>query len=383
MVFLIECMEPAREVNCAILGSRGLVAQRYLQRLINHDWFNPVSVVGSSATVGLNIRDLPWSLDEERPDLPDITVSGLDDLDTLAYELMEKKVQIIFSAIPDAVAERVEIELAKLGFCVISHALLHRLKGDVPLIIPEINPDHLSILESQSHGRGYLISCSNCMVVPIALTLHPLMEKFNFSTIKILTEQSLSGGGRKMLERGRSGLSISSSIPGESESIISELNKILGKKNGAIFQEANLDIKVWCSRENHDYGHLASIEIIFDDRVSAHEIIETWQNFSTDAFDFRLPSSTHTIHFVDGRIDPTKNRWSGSITNSPSIDLTAGMAVSVGEIEVVDNRLKFKLLSDNTIRGAAGYGVLLAELIIVDKIISNNSQIKVDLNQSN
>ena len=105
--------------------------------------------------------------------------------------------------------------------------------------------------------------------------------------------------------------------------------------------------------------------------------------FSTDAFDFRLPSSTNTIHFVDGRIDPTKNRWSGSITNSPSIDLTAGMAVSVGEIEVVDNRLKFKLLSDNTIRGAAGYGVLLAELIIVDKIISNNSQIKVDLNQSN
>ena len=70
MVFLIGCMEPAREVNCAILGSRGLVAQRYLQRLINHDWFNPVSVVGSSATVGLKIRDLPWSLDEERPDLP-------------------------------------------------------------------------------------------------------------------------------------------------------------------------------------------------------------------------------------------------------------------------------------------------------------------------
>ena len=86
---------------------------------------------------------------------------------------------------------------------------------------------------------------------------------------------------------------------------------------------------------------------------------------------------------MDGRIDPTKNRWSGSITNSPSIDLTAGMVVSVGEIEVVDNKLKFKLLSDNTIRGAAGYGVLLAELIIADQIISNNSQIKVDLNQSN
>ena len=143
-------MEPAREVNCAILGSRGLVAQRYLQRLINHDWFNPVSVVGSSATVGLNIRDLPWSLDEERPDLPDITVSGLDDLDTLANELMDKKVQIIFSAIPDAVAERVEIELAKLGFCVISHALLHRLKGCLLYTSPSPRDATLSRMPSSA-----------------------------------------------------------------------------------------------------------------------------------------------------------------------------------------------------------------------------------------
>ena len=115
-------MVAIQAVNCAILGSRGLVAQRYLQRLVKHNWFNPVSVVGSSSTVGMKIHDLPWSLDEERPQLPNITVLGLNDLDALASELKEKRVSVIFSAIPNSIANEVEKSLAEKGFCVISHA---------------------------------------------------------------------------------------------------------------------------------------------------------------------------------------------------------------------------------------------------------------------
>lgn len=372
-----------RPVNCAILGSRGLVAQRYIQRLVNHDWFNPVSIIGSSSTVGMNIRDLPWYLDEKRPQLPDINVLGLNDLDTLVDELIQKKVTVIFSALPDSIASEVEKPLAERGFCVISHALIHRLKAEVPLVIPDINSDHLKILESQSFGTGSLISCSNCMVVPIALTLFPLMSEYDFSTVKIITEQSLSGGGRKMLERGRSGLEIASSIPGESESIISELNRILGEKNEGIFQEANLDVKVWCSRASHDFGHLATVEIIFSNEISAHEIIEAWQNFSSRVFDSRLPSSSKIINFVDGKLDPIKHRWSGSVTALPDEDLSAGMPVSVGEIEVSGKKLKFKLLSDNTIRGAAGYGVLLAELLLVEELIPEKNLINMSFNRRN
>ena len=376
-------MATMQAVNCAILGSRGLVAQRYLQRLVNHDWFNPVSIVGSSSTIGMKIQDLPWSLDEERPNLPNITVLGLNDLDSLATELKEKRVSVIFSAIPDSIANDVEKSLAEKGFCVISHASIHRLKGEVPLVIPDVNSDHLRILESQSYGTGSLISCSNCMVVPIALTLYPLLAKFDFSKVKITTEQSLSGGGRKMLERGRSGLPIDSSIPGESESVVSELNRILGRKNEGIFQEANLDIKVWCSRSNHDFGHLATVEIDFINQISAHEIIETWQFFSSEVFDPRLPSSSNVINFVDGKLDPVKHRWGGSEPKFPDKDLYAGMPVSVAEIEVSDKKLIFKLLSDNTIRGAAGYGVLLAELLLADEIIQDNNLINVSFNQSN
>ena len=372
-----------RPVNCAVLGSRGLVAQRYLQRLVNHDWFNPVSIIGSSSTVGMNIQDLPWNLDEPRPQLPNITVLGLNNFDALVSELKEKNVSVIFSALPDSIANEVEQPLAERGFCVISHALIHRLKRDVPLVIPDINSDHLKILESQSFGTGSLISCSNCMVVPIALTLYPLMVEYDFSSVNIVTEQSLSGGGRKMLERGRSGLTIDSSIPGESESIISELNRILGIKNEGIFQEANLDVKVWCSRSSHDFGHLATVEIIFSNNISAHEIIEAWQNFSSDTFDSRLPSSSKIINFVDGKLDPIKHRWGDSIANLPDKNLSAGMSVYVGEIEVTGKKLKFKLLSDNTIRGAAGYGVLLAELLLAEEIIQDNYLTNTSFNRSN
>lgn len=372
-----------RPVNCAVLGSRGLVAQRYLQRLVNHDWFNPVSIIGSSSTVGMNIQDLPWNLDEPRPQLPNITVLGLNNFDALVSELKEKNVTVIFSALPDSIANEVEQPLAERGFCVISHALIHRLKRDVPLVIPDINSDHLKILESQSFGTGSLISCSNCMVVPIALTLYPLMVEYDFSSVNIVTEQSLSGGGRKMLERGRSGLTIDSSIPGESESIISELNRILGKKNEGIFQEANLDVKVWCSRSSHDFGHLATVEIIFSNNISAHEIIEAWQNFSSDTFDSRLPSSSKILNFIDGKLDPIKHRWGDSIANLPDKNLSAGMSVYVGEIEVTGKKLKFKLLSDNTIRGAAGYGVLLAELLLAEEIIQDNYLTNTSFNRSN
>ena len=372
-----------RPVNCAVLGSRGLVAQRYLQRLVNHDWFNPVSIIGSSSTVGMNIQDLPWNLDEPRPQLPNITVLGLNNFDALVSELKEKNVSVIFSALPDSIANEVEQPLAERGFCVISHALIHRLKRDVPLVIPDINSDHLKILESQSFGTGSLISCSNCMVVPIALTLYPLMEEYDFSSVNIVTEQSLSGGGRKMVERGRSGLTIDSSIPCESESIISELNRILGKKNEGIFQEANLDVKVWCSRSSHDFGHLATVEIFFSNNISAHEIIEAWQNFSSDTFDSRLPSSSKIINFVDGKLDPIKHRWGDSIANLPDKNLSAGMSVYVGEIEVTGKKLKFKLLSDNTIRGAAGYGVLLAELLLAEEIIQDNYLTNTSFNRSN
>ncbi|MFL2963018.1 MAG: hypothetical protein ACJZ46_02100 [Candidatus Thalassarchaeaceae archaeon] len=360
------------KVHCAILGSRGLVAQRYLQRLVNHNWLVPVSVIGSSSTVGQKISDLPWFLDEERPELPEIVVKGLENLDVLVNELKSEKVQIIFSAIPDSVANSVEPMLAMAGFNVISHASVHRLNDNIPLIIPDVNPEELKLIHSQNFKSGSLTSCSNCMVMPLSLVLKPLLSEINCTSLKINTEQSLSGGGRKLLTSGRKGRKIESSIPGEDESIINELNRILCLELDN--EKSKLDVEVYCSRVSRDYGHSAEIEMIFDEEVSAHKIINLWSKYSTKTQKLQLPSApAKSFVFIDGKINASLHRWVGSDSKKPSTDLCSAMSIAIGEVEITSNRLRFKLASENTIKGAAGSGVLLAELLLADGIIHDRN----------
>jgi len=365
-------MQNLGRVNCAILGSRGLVAQRYIQRLVNHNWLLPVMVIGSNSTVGTKITDLPWFLDEKKPLLPDIVVESLDDVDLLIQNLRNKNVQIIFSALPDSVATNVDIKLAMSGFTVISHASVHRLKHNIPLIVPDVNPDEIRALNSQKFASGFLISCSNCMVMPLSLALKPLFSEINCISIKINTQQSLSGGGRKLLASGRKGGKIDSFIPGERESIINELNRILCLDLGN--KESKLKMEVNCCRVSRDYGHSAEIEVIFDEDVSAHKIINLWSEYSTKIQKLKLPSApAHPFVFIDGKIDTNLHRWVGSKSRKPSKDLCSAMSVALGEIEVTSKKLSFKLASENTIKGAAGSGVLMAELLLADGVIHDSN----------
>ena len=246
--------------------------------------------------------------------------------------------------------------------------MIHRMKNNVPLIIPEVNSDHLRLIKSQNFNGGNLISCCNCMVVPIALTLFPLFSNFKLRSIGIRTEQSLSGGGRKMLINGRNSIPIDSEIIGEDESIIRELKKIFGSLENGIITHNDMDISVQCSRVKNEYGHLAEIEIIFENEISAHEVIQAWQNFTTNLNKLNLPSSSKIINFITGKIDIDDHRWAGSESREPGVDLNAAMGVSLGEIEISDKNLHFKVVADNTIRGAAGYGVLIAELLLAEGI---------------
>ena len=165
-------MDAYGRVRCAILGATGLVAQRFFQRLQFHPWLEPVAIIGSPETAGKSHDECLWSLDEERPPPSELTIGGLDNLPSLIEEFHSLGVRIIFSALPDEPAERVERDLAAAGFLVISHAQIHRLQSDVPLIVPEVNIHHLSLLQKQSGSSdGRLISCSNCTVSPIAITL--------------------------------------------------------------------------------------------------------------------------------------------------------------------------------------------------------------------
>jgi aspartate-semialdehyde dehydrogenase len=337
------------KVNCAILGSRGLVAQRYIQRLINHNWFLPVMVIGSESTVGKKITDLPWFLDEKKPPLLDITVESLDDVEILIKNLRNKNVQIIFSAIPDSIAANIDFKLAMAGFNVISHSSIHRLNDNIPLIVPDVNPNLLNSLDHQIFTSGSLISCSNCMVMPLSLALKPVFSEFNCKSVKITTQQSLSGGGRKLLSLGRKGHNINSFISGERESIINELNRILCLDIHN--EKSKLTMEVDCSRVSRDYGHSANVEIIFQEDISEKKIIDLWSQYTNKTQKLKLPSApTESFVFIDGEIDTNSHRWVGSDSRNPSSDLCSAMSIAIGEIEVTDNKLKFKLASENTIK---------------------------------
>lgn len=361
-------MDAYGRVRCAILGATGLVAQRLFQRLQFHPWLEPVAVIGSPETSGTPHDGCLWSLDEERSPESGLMIGGLENLENLIENFHELGVQVIFSALPDEPAEQVERPLASAGFIVVSHAQIHRLDDDIPLIVPEVNIQHLSLLDKQAeNGDGRLISCSNCTVAPLAITIAPLMEIASINSITISTEQSLSGGGRKMLAAGSAGAVINKEIPGEADSVRAELAKIL---------ETDLSVEAQCQRVMRDHGHYAHLHVKFTEPVSAHQVIRAWREFTTRSQKLDLPSAPERpIVFVDGELSE-QHRWVGSDgVQHPGHDLKAAMSVAVGEVEVEGSSLRFSTFADNTIRGAAGYSVLLAEQLLADGLLHDNNTI--------
>ena len=361
-------MDSYGRVRCAILGATGIVAQRFFQRLQFHPWLEPVAVVGSPETAGTSHDDCLWSLDEERPPPSGLTIGGLENIPSLIEDFRNLGVRIIFSALPDEPAERVERNLAAAGFLVVSHAQIHRLFPNIPLIVPEVNFSDLKLLEKQfDTADGRLISCSNCTVAPIAITLAPLMKICSISSVRIATEQALSGGGRKLLAKANSGEVIASEIPGEAESVVNELTKILS---------SDFHIEAECKRVTRDHGHYARIEVEFEDSISAHQVIHSWQESTARGQELNLPSApSRPIVFVDGELHDD-HRWVGvEVADHPGQDLKAAMSVAVGEVEVEGSNLRYSTMADNTIRGAAGYSVLLVEQLLADGLLHDNNTI--------
>lgn len=354
-----------------------MVAQRLLQRLANHSWLHPVAVIGSPSTSGMRLCDLPWSPEEQSPELPEITVREIGDPQELAQRLLSEGIRIVFSALPEEPAAIVEEALASAGLVVISHSIIHRLEGHIPLIVPEVNANHLELLVHQNqYEEGKIVSCSGCMTVPLAITLSPLDTKIGIDRVRISTEQSLSGGGRGMLAESRSGTIFSGEIDGESGSVIDELLRILGKVDSLDVTSSEIDIEASCQRVNREYGHLARVEVLLQREVSAHEVIRTWTGFKSRAQELDLPSAClEPIHFVKNPGDVEEARWVGGRSRSPSEDLRAAMAVAVGDIQVSGRNLTYTTVADNTIRGAAGYSVLIAELMLAEGIIHDSNHL--------
>ena len=336
----------------AILGATGAVGQTFIRQLADHPWFEIAELAASDRSAGKPYAEACRWLEGSLPrELAQRVVVRCDPADV--------KSPLVFSALDSGVAGEVEQAFAKAGRLVLSNAKNHRMDSDVPLVIPEVNAQHLALLETQRSRRnwkGGIVTNANCAATAAAMAMAPLHEAFGISRAMVFTMQAVSGAGYP----GVPSLDILGNvIPfiGEEEPKVErELAKMLGAMDGNEVRAADLKVSAHTNRVPTEHGHLVCLSLGFERRVSAEEAMEamcTWRGHP----DARgLPSAPELPLVVTREPDRPQTRrdvWAGK-----------GMTVTAGRIRP-DPLFDVKLvaLGHNTIRGAAGGSVLNAELL--------------------
>jgi len=338
------------KVQCGVLGATGMVGQRFVQLLESHPIFKPVLLAASEKRKGeIYGGTVNWIMDTPLPEYSKhIRLTGLDP-DTIA----DSGIRVVFSALPSEIAGPIESELASRGICVFSNAAAHRMDPHVPILIPEVNAEHLDILDFQD-TPGKIVTNANCSTTGLVLGLAPLRE-LGIKRVMVTTYQALSGAGYP----GISSLDILGNvvpfIRGEEEKIIEETRKILGAVEGSGIVDHPVEVLPSCARVPVANGHLESVVVEFEGSFTEETIVQAFGEFSVSDEVRSLHSAPEMpVVFID---EPDRPQ--------PKYDLTAGngMATTVGRLRVDGNYARFYLLSHNTIRGAAGGSILNAELV--------------------
>lgn len=349
----------------AILGSSGMIGQRFAHMLDAHPYFEVVAYCASDKSEGKKLADV-WRLSDIH--IGDrLGASGIQGTNPAA--LAKADVEVVFSGLPSDVAGPIEDECADHGMAVFSNAASHRMEHDTPILVPEINPDHLASIEAQKKRRktqGFIVTNANCSVTGLALGLKPLVDEFGFADINVATYQALSGAGYP----GVPSLDILGNvypyIKTEEEKMNSEGKKILGTYKNGRFIDSNVSIMASCARVNVRDGHLEAVFIRSKDMLDRKIIARTLSEFKARPQKLKLPSAPERpiiVRSEDNRPQPLLDADAGEP------DRAKGMAVTVGRIRVDRDTLRFFLLSHNTIRGGAGGSVLNAELAYKEGVI--------------
>ena len=351
-----------KKYNVGIIGATGMVGQRFALLLHDHPWFNVTTLAASGRSAGKKYSeavDGRWAMTAPIPEnLKDITV-----LDAVAdMEKVAAEVDFVFCAVDMKKDEIKALEeaYAKLECPVVSNNSAHRFTADVPMIIPEINSDHTDIIESQRKRlgtkRGFIAVKSNCSLQSYVPALYPL-DKFGVEKCLVCTYQAISGAG-KTFERWPEMIdNVIPYIGGEEEKSEKEPLKIWGEiKDGEIVPATSPKFTAQCLRVPVSDGHMAAVFVTFKNKPSKEEILNTWKEFAGAPQELSLPHAPKQfIHYYEEDNMPQTKLCR---------DLEGGMAVSVGRLrEDSQYDYKFVCLSHNTLRGAAGGAVLLAELL--------------------
>jgi aspartate-semialdehyde dehydrogenase len=342
-----------QKFRVGILGATGVVGQRFIQLLEEHPQFEVTALAASDRSQGKRYADAcAWRLPGEMPTrVRDLVVQApAPPLDC----------HLVFSSLPGEIAGQVEERFARAAYPVISNSSPHRMDPDVPLLIPEINHEHLSLIDAQralAKDRGFIVTNPNCSTIMMAMALAPLNASFGVQACVATTMQALSGAGFP----GVASLDITDNvlplIGGEEEKIETETLKILGRIQGGTIQPAEMLLSAQCNRVNVTDGHMASMRVKFSREATPDQVRNCLASFTSLPQELKLHSAPAQPIIVRDEVDRPQPRLDR--------DAGKGMSVTVGRItrdRVFDYR--FVALSHNTIRGAAGAAILNAELLI-------------------
>jgi aspartate-semialdehyde dehydrogenase len=347
----------SEKIPVAVLGATGTVGQKFVSLLADHPWFEVSAVAASSASAGRPYEEVVrW---REQAALPG-RVAGM--VIQPCSPPLPAPAPIVFSALDADVAGPIEQAFARAGAYVVTNTRTHRMDADVPLLIPEANADHLGLIDVQRKARGWtgaILANPNCSTAVLALALAPLQRSFGVERLFVSTMQAVSGAGYPGVPSLDIVGNVIPHIGGEEEKIERESRKILGELADGAVEPAQFDVSAHTNRVAVVDGHMMTVSAGFARRVGIDEALAALRAFRAPPCVAGLPSSPNPPIEVDNRIDRPQPRL--------DLDRGRGMAVTVGRVRpcpILD--LRMVVLGHNTVRGAAGQGVQIAELLVAE-----------------
>jgi aspartate-semialdehyde dehydrogenase len=352
------------KIPVAVLGATGMVGQRFIELLQGHPWFDLVALAASDKHSGRPYSEATsWRLPES--EMPE-QVAQMPVVACRPDALPD--VRVVFSALPGEVAGEIEIAFARAGVAVFSNAKNHRMAADVPLLIPEVNADHVEAIVRQRAQRdwpGFIVTNANCASTPLVMALKPLQKAFGVSKVLVTTMQSISGAGYPGLP---SYDILGNAIPyigGEEEKLESETRKMLGEwREEQGFVDASLVVSAHCNRVATREGHLECASVEFERSASPEDVIAAWEQYVPETQLAGLPSAPEKALIYRREIDRPQTLRDCNAGH--------GMSVSLGRLRPCPIlSYKFVMLAHNTIRGAAGGSVLNAEWCVAKGFLAS------------
>lgn len=342
-----------------ILGATGTVGQRVIHMLRNHPYFEVTALAASDRSEGKRFADVcQWKLPFEMPD-------AVKDLKVFACK-PPLDCDVVISSLPSDIAVEAEGAFAAAGYPVISNSSSYRMPEDVPLVVPEINPDHLNIIPYQQkkrgYDKGYLVTNPNCTTIGLVMVLAPLQKAFGLEAVMMTSMQAISGAGYPGVASMDILDNVIPHIGGEEEKVEIEPQKILGKVTKTKIVSAPFLVSAQCNRVAVQDGHLESVRVKLKKKATVEKVIAALESFTGLPQELKLPTAPARPIIVRGEKDRPQPRLDR--------DAEGGMATVVGRISK-DTIFDFKLtlISHNTIRGAAGAALLNAELLVAKGLL--------------